>query len=169
MTAALYELLCQAYAYVNSPAYRGASGDAARAREIRTLSLSFPSGITQAEYQRFAAQARKAIAIFARTLGKNQRVVPELNLSIDEASAVHSDLHLERTADAGARPAAVVRLVAAGPGDDEIGRARAAARPGRRARRPPPHAFGRSREGTGLGRCPAGPGRGHGNLRRRRE
>jgi hypothetical protein len=37
MTAALYEMLCQAYAYVNSPAYRNAAGDAGRAREIRTL------------------------------------------------------------------------------------------------------------------------------------
>ena len=30
MTAALYEMLCQAYAYVNSAAYRAASGDAGR-------------------------------------------------------------------------------------------------------------------------------------------
>ncbi len=89
MTAALYELLCQAYAYVNSTAYRAASGEAGRAREIRTLTLSYPSGMIQEERRRFAAQAQKAITIFGMTLGKSQRVQPELNLNIDEASAVH--------------------------------------------------------------------------------
>jgi hypothetical protein len=89
MTAALYEMLCQAYSYVNSMAYRNASGEAGRAREIRTLTLSYPSGMIQEERRRFAAQAQKAIDIFARTLGKSQRVVPELQLNIDEASAVH--------------------------------------------------------------------------------
>lgn len=89
MTASLYEMLCQAYSYVNSTAYRNASGDAGRARELRTLTLSFPSGMIQEERKRLAAQAQKAINIFAVTLGKNQRVMPELNLNIDEASAVH--------------------------------------------------------------------------------
>ncbi len=88
MTAALYELLSQAYSYVNSVVYRQASGDAGRTREIRTLSLTYPSGMIQEEQKRLAAQAQKAIAIFAMTLGKNQRVMPELNISIDEASAV---------------------------------------------------------------------------------
>jgi len=89
MTAALYEILCQAYTYVNSLPYRVATGEPSRAREIRTLTLTFPSGIIHEERERLAAQAQKAIYIFAATLGKNQRVRPELNLSIDEASAVH--------------------------------------------------------------------------------
>ena len=89
MTAAIYELLTQAYSYVNSVAYRSASGDAGRTREIRTLTLSYPSGMIQEEQKRLAAQVNKAINIFATTLGKSQRVRPELNLSIDEASAVH--------------------------------------------------------------------------------
>jgi hypothetical protein len=89
MTAALYELLCQAYSYVNSMPYRSASGDAGRTRELRTLTLTYPSGMIQEEQRRLAAQAQKAINIFAMTLGKSQRVKPELNLNIDEASAVH--------------------------------------------------------------------------------
>lgn len=89
MTAALYEMLCQAYAYVNSLGYRSASGDSGRAREIRTMTMTFPSGMIEEEQNRLQAQAQKAINIFARTLGKHQRVEPELNLSIDEASAVH--------------------------------------------------------------------------------
>ncbi len=89
MTAAIYELLVQAYSYVNSTAYRSASGDAGRTREIRTLSLSYPSGMIQEEQRRLAAQVNKAINIFADTLGKSQRARPELNLGIDEASAVH--------------------------------------------------------------------------------
>jgi hypothetical protein len=89
MTAALYEMLTQTYTYVNSMAYRNASGEAGRAREIRTLTLSYPSGMIQEEQRRLAAQGNKAINIFAATLGKNQRCKPELNLGIDEASAVH--------------------------------------------------------------------------------
>lgn len=89
MTAAIYELLTQAYSYVNSVAYRSASGDAGRTREIRTVTLSYPSGMIQEEQRRLAAQVNKAINIFAMTLGKSQRVKPELNLNIDEASAVH--------------------------------------------------------------------------------
>ncbi|MGD0901039.1 MAG: virulence factor SrfB, partial [Thermoguttaceae bacterium] len=86
MTAALYEMLCQAYTYVNSLAYRAASGEAGRAREIRSLTLSYPSGMIQDEQRRFAAQAQKAVNIFSATLGKNQRCKPELSLGIDEAS-----------------------------------------------------------------------------------
>jgi len=89
MTAALYEMLTQAYMYVNSHAYRSASGDSGRAREIRTMTLTFPSGMIEEEQKRLEAQAQKAINIFRLTLGKHQRVEPELNLSIDEASAVH--------------------------------------------------------------------------------
>lgn len=89
MTAALYELLCQAYTYVNSWAYRHASGDAGRTREIRTLTLTFPSGMIQEERDRLKTQAQKAVNVFEMTLGRQQRVKPELNLSIDEASAVH--------------------------------------------------------------------------------
>jgi len=89
MTAAIYEMLCQAYSYVNSLAYRNASGDAGRTRELRTLTLTFPSGMVQEEQKRLSAQVNKAINIFAVTLGKNQRVKPQLNLNIDEASAVH--------------------------------------------------------------------------------
>jgi hypothetical protein len=89
MTAALYEMLAQAYTYVNSMAYRNSSGEAGRAREIRTMTLSYPSGMIQEEQRRLAAQGRKAINIFATTLGKNQRCKPELNLGIDEASACH--------------------------------------------------------------------------------
>lgn len=89
MTAAIYEMLCQAYTYVNSMPYRSASGDAGRSREIRTLTLTYPSGMIEEEQRRFARQVQKAIKIFAMTLGKHQGVEPELNFSIDEASAVH--------------------------------------------------------------------------------
>lgn len=89
MVAALYEMLCQAYTYVNSYGYRSRSTDPARTREIRSFTLTFPSGMFQDERDRFARQAQKAINIFMDTLGKNQKHAPPLTLSIDEASAVH--------------------------------------------------------------------------------
>lgn len=89
MTAALYEILAQAYTYVNSIPYRNASGDAGRSREIRTLTMTFPSGMINEERERLQKQVQKAIEIFSLTLGRHQRVKPLLNLNIDEASAVH--------------------------------------------------------------------------------
>ncbi len=89
MTGAIYELLTQAYTYVNSIAYRMQSGDAGRAREIRTLTLTYPSGMIYEEKERLRKQVLKAIEIFSMTLGRHQHVKPLLNLSIDEASAVH--------------------------------------------------------------------------------
>ncbi len=89
MTAAIYELLCQAFAYVNSYGYRSRTDDSARTREIHSLTMTFPSGMFQDEKERFQLQCQKAIAIYARTVGKYQRVRPQLTFSIDEASAVH--------------------------------------------------------------------------------
>ena len=89
MTAAIYELLCQAFQYINSIGYRSGTSDEARTRELRSLTMTYPSGMFQPERQRFAQQAQKAINIFARTLGKHQKAVPTLTFSIDEASAVH--------------------------------------------------------------------------------
>lgn len=89
MTAALYELLCQAYSYVNSAAYRRVAGDATRPRRIGSLTLSYPSGMILEERQRFRAQVEKAIRIFSLTVGKRQGSPPQLTMTIDEASAVH--------------------------------------------------------------------------------
>lgn len=89
MVIAIYELLSQAYMYINSLAYRTATGDAARSREIRSFSLTFPSGMFQPERERLAAQVQKAVNIFSRSIGKFQKFKPTVKLSIDEASAVH--------------------------------------------------------------------------------
>lgn len=89
METALYELLCQAYMQVNSVAYRSRTGDAARSREIRSLTMTFPSGMFQPERRRYQKQCLKAITMFAKTLGKHQKNRPSLTFSIDEASAVH--------------------------------------------------------------------------------
>ncbi|MFM9966151.1 MAG: virulence factor SrfB [Planctomycetaceae bacterium] len=89
MVAALYELLVQAYAYVNSSTYRTLMGDPHHHREIRSLSLSYPSGMIQQERERFQKQVGKAVDLFSATLGRSQSRRPIGNLSIDEASAVH--------------------------------------------------------------------------------
>ena len=89
MTAALYEILAQAYMYVNSPTYRRIAGDRQRMRRIRSLTLTYPSGMICAERDQLHAQARKAVHVFKRTIGSSQDLEPELHLSLDEASAVH--------------------------------------------------------------------------------
>ncbi|MBI5760752.1 MAG: virulence factor SrfB [Planctomycetales bacterium] len=89
MVAALYEILCQAYAYVNSVGYREMAGETGRPRELRSLVFTFPSGMIPQERARFQQQAQKAIDIFHATLGRTQRMKPTLMMQVDEASAVH--------------------------------------------------------------------------------
>jgi hypothetical protein len=89
MVAALYELLCQAYTAINSTAYRDSAGDPARPRVLRSLTLTYPSGMVAEERKRLELQARKAARIFHLTLGRDQPDEPHITLEIDEASAVH--------------------------------------------------------------------------------
>ncbi len=89
MVAALYEILCQAYGYLNSFAYRESAGEMGRPRELRSLVLTFPSGMIPQERQRFQLQASKAVDIFHATLGRAQLEKPSVMMQIDEATAVH--------------------------------------------------------------------------------
>lgn len=89
MTAALYELLCQAFCFANSPRDPTCAGDANRSREIRSLSLTYPSGMFHEEREAWRAEAQRAIQIFQQTLGKRQTRPMTLHFGIDEASAVH--------------------------------------------------------------------------------
>jgi hypothetical protein len=89
MVAALYELICQAYAYINSRAYRRATGGASRPRKLRSITLTYPTGMIVQERERLCKQAEKAAAMFHKTLGKHQGAAPLVSLGIDEASAVH--------------------------------------------------------------------------------
>ena len=75
MTAALYEMLCQAYTYVNSMAYRNASGDGrTRPRNPHPHAQLSQRHDPGGAATRCKAQGSKAIKIFAKTLGKSQRV-----------------------------------------------------------------------------------------------
>jgi hypothetical protein len=87
MTAAMYELLCQAFAYVNSVAYRSATGQASRPRRLRSVTLTYPTGMLVVERDRLLKQATKAAKIFAATAGRVHRE-PAVELGVDEASAV---------------------------------------------------------------------------------
>lgn len=87
MTAAIYELLCQAYRYVNSQAYREATGETNRPRRLRSLTLTYPTGMLVVERDRLLKQARKAAKIFSLTAGRGHRE-PVVELGLDEASAV---------------------------------------------------------------------------------
>jgi hypothetical protein len=89
MCGALYEMLAQAYSYINSSTYRRIAGEPGRMRRLRTVTLTYPSGMITPERERLYKQSRKAIKVFSHTLGKAQHLEPEFNLSIDEASAVH--------------------------------------------------------------------------------
>ena len=58
MCAALYEVLCQAFTYVNSPGYRREAGEPNRMRCLRHVILTYPAGMIAAERERFQKQAQ---------------------------------------------------------------------------------------------------------------
>ncbi|MEQ8785974.1 MAG: virulence factor SrfB [Pirellulaceae bacterium] len=89
MMGAMYEILAQAYVYINSPTYRRTAGEPHRMRRLRSVTLTYPSGMILTERQELQRQAQKAVYLFHTTTGKMQDLPPEFNLSIDEASAVH--------------------------------------------------------------------------------
>src|SRR5207244_645724 len=89
MTVALYEILCQAYAQVNSIGYREKTGRSASVRYLASLTLTYPSGSIAEERDRFEKQAKKAALIFHLTSGRHQKAPPHVTLGLDEASAVH--------------------------------------------------------------------------------
>ncbi len=89
MTAALYEMIGQSYAMINSVSYRRRVGDPRRLRRLGSLSLSYPSGMIAPERYRLEAQAKKACRIFDMTIGRAQSRPVTARLSVDEASAVH--------------------------------------------------------------------------------
>ncbi|MCO6456670.1 MAG: virulence factor SrfB, partial [Pirellulaceae bacterium] len=89
MMGAMYEILTQTYAYINSPSYRRAAGEPHRMRRLRSVTLTYPSGMILAERQQLQRQTQQAVHLFHQTAGRAQDIRPEFNLSIDEASAVH--------------------------------------------------------------------------------
>ncbi len=89
MMGAMYEILVQAYGYINSPTYRRMAGEPRRMRRLRSLTLTYPSGMILPEREELQRQARRAVELFHQTAGRSQDMQPEFNLSIDEASAVH--------------------------------------------------------------------------------
>jgi hypothetical protein len=89
MMGAMYEILVQAYGYTNSPTYRRTVGEPHRMRRLRSVTLTYPSGMILTEREELQRQARKAVYLFHQTAGRSQDLLPEFNLSIDEASAVH--------------------------------------------------------------------------------
>ena len=161
MVAALYELLCQTYTYLNSLGYRQSTPEPNRPRELLSLSLSHPTGMIAPERERFRIQAQKAVDLFFTTLGRRQQTKPSVSLSIDEASAVHltyiwselqsADLNAKlwftmvgrdratQASAAQAAPAADALAAGAVSDDDELD---GPVRPGRRSPRRLPVAVG---------------------------
>jgi len=89
MMGALYEILAQSYSYMNSPTYRRTAGEPQRMRRLRSVTLTYPSGMIVPERLELERQARKAVHLFKSTVARKQDKEPEFKLSIDEASAVH--------------------------------------------------------------------------------
>ncbi|MBU6174493.1 MAG: virulence factor SrfB, partial [Planctomycetes bacterium] len=121
MMGALYEILTQAYSYVNSPSYRLAAGYSNRARRLRSISMTFPSGMVREEREELKRQADRAAQLFYQTSGRAQGIAPEFHLSIDEASAAHLTYMWSEIQKLGKKPKLWFDLMARSQkSDDEI-------------------------------------------------
>lgn len=88
MAVFVFELLAQAFTWINSPVYRHARADARRRRIARVL-LTFPSGMVAEEVAIYEARARQAIDALDRlVLAPGAGQPPELvEMYLDEGSA----------------------------------------------------------------------------------
>jgi hypothetical protein len=111
MMGSLYEILAQAYGYVNSTTYRRTVGEPLRMRRLRSVTLTYPSGMILPEREQLERQARKAVHVFKNTVGSQQDIAPEFNLSIDEASAVHLTYIWSEIQKLGRKPSLWFRLM----------------------------------------------------------
>ena len=113
MTAAIYEMLCQAHRHINSIAYRAGTSDEARGREIRSLSMTYPSGMYEEERNRFKMQAQKAIEIFNAHDRQAPKTKADALVQHRRSQRRPSDVHLERAENA--RPGSAFVVLGAQP------------------------------------------------------
>ncbi len=100
MTAALYEMIAQAYSHLNSVGYRQLLGNPGRARELRGVALTFPSGMIPQERERFRIQAQKAVDVFFATLGRCATSQAHRGHDHRRGQCCASGIYLERAPDA---------------------------------------------------------------------
>jgi hypothetical protein len=96
MMFALVEILCQAYAQINSPSYRMFQGKEGNPRVLRHLVLTYPSAMREEERRVYDALVRNAVILTCHVLNIRPDLRPNFNpqtnqfdpfLFVDEALA----------------------------------------------------------------------------------
>lgn len=87
ITACVLELLNRAYQQINSEAYRLNTPNPNQKRILKHLVMSYPSGLTRDELDRYKIQVEKAVKIFCHTHKLEGKQRTQLRMAIDEGTA----------------------------------------------------------------------------------
>lgn len=87
IVACVLELLNRAYQQINSEGYRLNTPDPNRKRILKNLVMSYPSGLTPDELERYRIQVEKAVKIFCEVHKLSGRERTLLRMAIDEGTA----------------------------------------------------------------------------------
>lgn len=87
ITACILELLNRAYQQINTEEYRLNRHDPNRKRILKHLVMSYPSGLTRSELERYKTQVGKAVDIFCHTHKLEGQDRVQLRMAIDEGTA----------------------------------------------------------------------------------
>ena len=88
MTFLMSELLCHAYAQINSYSYRRSRGHRLAGRVLKNIVITTPCGMSQPELELYRSRVQSAINMYFHVTGFNTARKPELHLDFDEATSV---------------------------------------------------------------------------------
>ena len=88
MTFLMSELLCHAYAQINSYGYRKSRGHRLAGRVLKNIVITTPCGMSQPELELYRLRVQSAIDLYFHVTGLSLERKPSLHLEFDEATAV---------------------------------------------------------------------------------
>jgi len=88
MTFLMAEILCHAYAQINSFSYRKSRGHRQAGRVLKNIVITTPCGMSFPEKNLYRDRINSALDLFFHVCNRGVSIRPEIHLDLDEATAV---------------------------------------------------------------------------------
>ncbi len=88
MTFFILEVLCQAFSFMNSPAYRAKKAEPISKRILKSLVVTVPNGMVTAERKLYLSRVTYGVDLFWKFFGLPEDRKPSIVLKYDEATCV---------------------------------------------------------------------------------
>lgn len=88
MSFLMVEILCHAYAQINSFSYRKSRGHRQAGRRLKNLVLTTPCGMSFPEKKLYRERIESALDLYFHVTGHPRETRPEIHLDLDEATSV---------------------------------------------------------------------------------